>query len=172
MTQLVLADQQKSIDDFETIQAFLAQRGIRLERWLAEKPLSKQAQQDEILAAYQSYIEKLKAEGGYQAADVISVDDSTPMLEDIRAKFLREHTHSEDEVRFFVEGQGLFWFNKEQVFSVLCTAGDLISVPASTPHWFDLGRHNVKLTAIRLFTNPEGWIANYTNSKIDEKYNP
>ena len=43
-----------------------------------------------------------------QTADVISVDGNTPNLPGIREKFVREHTHSEDEVRVFVEGQGFF----------------------------------------------------------------
>jgi len=34
-----------------------------------------------------------------------------------------------------------------------CEAGDLLWVPANTPHWFDCGEHP-DFTAIRIFTNP------------------
>jgi len=53
---------------------------------------------------------------------------------------------------------------------VLCTKGDLISVPANTPHWFDMGP-NPNFTAIRLFNNPEGWVANFTGSDIAQRFN-
>lgn len=78
---------------------------------------------------------------GYKTADVISINATTENYNTLRTKFLAEHTHSEDEIRFFVDGKGLFWFNLEKVpvFNLLCEAGDLISVPAGTKHWFDAG---------------------------------
>ena len=83
-----------------------------------------------------------------------------------RKKFLDEHVHSEDEVRFFVRGQGLFVIHANgRVYSVLCEKDDLISVPANTRHWFDMGP-NPSFTAIRLFNNPEGWVANFTGDEI------
>jgi len=42
-------------------------------------------------------------------------------------------------------------------------------VPAGTPHWFDMGPEP-HFTAIRLFNNPEGWIANFTGDDIADKY--
>jgi len=90
----------------------------------------------------------------------------------VRAKFLAEHTHSEDEIRFFVDGQGYFWFNLEgaPVFNVLCQKGDLISVPAGTKHWFDAGVSHPFVKAIRIFIDQSGWIPEYTGSGIDQKY--
>jgi 1,2-dihydroxy-3-keto-5-methylthiopentene dioxygenase len=111
--------------------------------------------------------------GGYQTVDMIRVDGNTPNLEVIREKFIREHTHSEDEVRVFVEGQGLFWFHMDghddEVFALLCEQDDLISVPANTKHWFDLG-DSPNVCAIRIFTNQAGWVPHYTNSGIDQRY--
>ncbi|STW08564.1 1,2-dihydroxy-3-keto-5-methylthiopentene dioxygenase [Klebsiella grimontii] len=80
------------------------------------------------------------AEKGYQSWDVISLRADNPQKEALREKFLNEHTHGEDEVRFFVEGAGLFCLHiGDEVFQVLCEKNDLISVPAHTPHWFDMG---------------------------------
>ena len=80
----------------------------------------------------------------------------------MREKFLFEHTHSEDEVRFFVKGQGLFCLHiGTKIYQVLCQKGDLISVPTLTPHWFDMGS-DPEFTAIRLFNNTEGWVAKST----------
>ena len=96
----------------------------------------------------------------------------TEHIEAIRQKFLKEHTHSEDEVRFFVDGEGKFWFNFDdgEVACLTCVKGDFLAVPKGYKHWFDLApKYHVK--AIRIFSNMEGWVANYTNSGVDEKYN-
>jgi 1,2-dihydroxy-3-keto-5-methylthiopentene dioxygenase len=110
---------------------------------------------------------------GYVTADVINVHPGTPNLPAIREKFMKEHTHSEDEIRFFVDGEGIFWFHFDdgEVYSVTCSAGDFMSVPKNYKHWFDLHpKYFVK--AIRIFSNMEGWTPNYTNSNIDASYNP
>jgi len=51
----------------------------------------------------------------------------------------------------------------------LCEKDDLISVPANTKHWFDMGPNPV-FTAIRLFNNPEGWVARFTGDAIAEEF--
>ena len=86
---------------------------------------------------------------------------------------MKEHTHSEDEVRFFVDGEGKFWFNFDdgEIFCVTCTSGDFLSVPKNYKHWFDLHpKYFVK--AIRIFSNIEGWVPHYTNSNVDQSFNP
>lgn len=172
MTVMTIPDQNQTFTDFAEIQSELKRRGVFMDRWEPDRPVSATAEQEEILAAYRSKLDAYMKQGGYQSADVISVHSQTQGIDELRKKFLAEHTHSEDEVRYFIDGQGLFWFNIEgEVFSVLCTAGDLISVPANTKHWFDLGAEPF-VKAIRIFTSPEGWVAKYTGSGIDEKYNP
>ncbi|HSO84145.1 MAG TPA: cupin, partial [Thiocapsa sp.] len=77
---------------------------------------------------------------------------------------------TEFEVRFFVEGSGLFYLHTNgRVYAVICEQGDLISVPDSTTHWFDMGPRP-HFTAIRFFTNPEGWVANFTGSDIASRF--
>jgi 1,2-dihydroxy-3-keto-5-methylthiopentene dioxygenase len=155
--------------DREAIAAELAAIGVRFEHW-GTRPIAADAGQDDVLAAYAAEIDRLKAHGGYQAVDVIRMVPDHPHLAALRAKFLDEHTHAEDEVRVFVEGEGLFTLHaKARVFNVLCGVGDLISVPAGTPHWFDMGPRP-RFTAIRLFTNPEGWVAHYTGSGIAARF--
>ncbi len=86
----------------------------------------------------------------------------------LRAKFLAEHIHDDDEVRFFVEGAGLFYIRHEgAVHALECTRGDLIVLPAGTLHWFDTGAQP-SFTVIRLFTTPEGWVARFTGDNIAE----
>ena len=112
----------------------------------------------------------LKSGGGYRTVDVVSVAPDHPDRATMRTKFLSEHTHAEDEVRFFVGGEGLFTLHHDgRVFDVLCTAGDLMSVPAGMKHWFDMGSAP-HFTAIRLFVNPDGWVAAFTGDDISDRF--
>ena len=156
--------------EFDAIRDELGGAGIRFERWQAAAPLADDADNDTILAAYQDEIDKLVAERGYQTWDVVSMNPDHPEKDAFRRKFLDEHIHSEDEVRFFVRGQGLFVIHAgEKVYAMLCERDDLISVPADTRHWFDMGP-NPRFTAIRLFNNPEGWVAQFTGDDIASRF--
>jgi 1,2-dihydroxy-3-keto-5-methylthiopentene dioxygenase len=152
--------------DGEQIAQELREIGVRFERWAADAELPKGADQDVVIAAYRSSVDKLIAECGYQSIDVIRLERGTPNTEPMRQKFLNEHRHSEDEVRFFVEGRGAFYLHASgRVYQVVCVKGDLMSVPAGTTHWFDMGS-DPEFTAIRFFDNQEGWVANFTGDPI------
>lgn len=173
MAILNLLDQGSiKISDPAQIKKFMNDRGIIFEQWTTNAILSDDDDQETILSAYDHELGPYMKKFGYVSADVINVHKNTPNIEAIRAKFLSEHTHSEDEVRFFVDGQGMFYFHlteKNEVFSLLCQKGDFISVPKGCPHWFDLApTYYVK--AIRVFQTPEGWVANYTNTGTELRY--
>ena len=156
--------------EHSAIAAEPAKIGVRFEQWAANAPVQPGASQDEVIAAYKGDIERLMAEGGYKAVDVISLTADHPQKDALRQKFLNEHTHSEDEVRFFVAGSGLFTLHVGgKVYEILCEAGDLIGVPDGTTHWFDMGPEPFFI-AIRLFTNVEGWVANFTGSDIAQRF--
>lgn len=139
---------------------------VRFERWEASVKLPPGAGQDAVLEAYAKDIDRLKKIGGYQSVDVVRMHPEHPDRDAMRNKFLSEHTHADDEVRFFVEGAGAFYLrNNEHVLKLVCEAGDLLSVPAHTRHWFDMGPRPF-FAAIRLFTTPEGWVASFTGDKI------
>lgn len=172
MAILTIPDLNRTLDAPDEIREYLKARGIWFDQWEASKPLANEASQEEILDAYAHVLKPFMAEGGYTVADVINVHADTPNLPEIRAKFLREHTHTEDEIRFFVDGQGYFWFNLENdepVFCVKCEAGDLLSVPAGVKHWFDLGPVAFVKT-IRIFIDASGWVPHYTESGVDARY--
>jgi len=156
--------------DFETIANRLHGIGVLFERWRADRKLDDDAGQEEVIAAYHGSVDRLMKYYNFKSADVISMTPNHPEKEALRNKFLDEHTHSDFEVRFFVDGQGLFFIHADdRVHAILCTKGDLISVPADTPHWFDMGAEP-HLKCIRLFTTPEGWVANYTGSAIAKRF--
>jgi 1,2-dihydroxy-3-keto-5-methylthiopentene dioxygenase len=155
--------------DHAQIAAELQQRGVRFERW-PTRALPAAPTPDDVLAAYKGEIDRLKQQHGYAACDVISLKADHPDKDTLRQKFLNEHTHSEDEVRFFVAGSGLFTLHLgDRIYEVLCEQGDLIGVPDGTRHWFDMGPRPT-FTAIRLFTNPAGWVANFTGSDIAARF--
>lgn len=168
-----MPDKNMLLTDEQAIRLFLDQRGIFYQRWPIDTGLPSDATDTQVLAAYNQWLTPFMEKHGYQTSDVVRVMPHTPNLPAIRDKFLREHTHSEDEIRYFVEGQGVFWFHKEdvedEVFALFCEQGDLVSVPAHTKHWFDLGNHP-NVCAIRVFTNQAGWVPQYTESGIEQRY--
>jgi 1,2-dihydroxy-3-keto-5-methylthiopentene dioxygenase len=152
--------------DADAIASVLASAGVRFEQWQTPVPLAQDADAETILTAYAKDIDRLKQEGGYVTVDVIRMHPEHPQKTELRQKFLDEHIHKEDEVRFFVEGQAVFYLHLgDRIYATLCTAGDLIDVPANTPHWFDMGEAP-QFAAIRLFCEPEGWVAHFTGSPI------
>ncbi|WP_447977504.1 1,2-dihydroxy-3-keto-5-methylthiopentene dioxygenase [Candidatus Nitrospira bockiana] len=173
MATLRVPDHRLFLSDEADIRAFLDERGVFYQRWAPDSSLGLDADDAAVLASVEHWLRPFMAKGGYRTADVVAVTPETPNLTVIRDKFLREHTHSEDEVRYFVSGRGVFWFHRErprdEVFAVTCTAGDLLSVPANTKHWFDLGPEP-HVRAIRIFTDQAGWVPHYTDSGIEQRY--
>lgn len=160
----------KVLTHAEDIAATLALVGVGFERCQAGVPIPPGTSQDEVIAAYRAQIDQLKAERGYATVEVMSLDRKHPQKEELRETFLAEHQHGEDEVRFFVAGRGLLTLHiGEYVYAVLCEKSDLITVPAGTRRWFDLGElpHFV---AIRLHNNPEGWAASFTGDDIASRF--
>jgi 1,2-dihydroxy-3-keto-5-methylthiopentene dioxygenase len=150
--------------------AELARIGVQLERWQPAHPVQPGDPPEAILDAYRADIERLTTQHGFQSVDVVSIAPDTPQKDALRAKFLDEHFHQEDEVRFFVAGSGLFTLHvDDKVYEVLCEAGDLIAVPDGMRHWFDMGPAP-SFIAIRFFTRPDGWIGHFTGSDIAQRF--
>jgi 1,2-dihydroxy-3-keto-5-methylthiopentene dioxygenase len=173
MAVLRIPDQGQTLTDTAEIVRRLASVGIEYERWEPSRPIAPDAPAEAILAAYEPEIERLKARGGYTTADVIDVKPQTPGLEAMLAKFNHEHWHDEDEVRFIVQGRGLFHIHPREgpVLAIEVEAGDLMRVPRGTWHWFDLCADR-QIRAIRLFQNTSGWTPRYTDSDVDKNYQP
>lgn len=171
MANLHIPDTRQTLRSFAEVQAYLNERGVWHDRWEASQVLRREATQEEVLTAYEPVLRPYMEANGYQVADVINIYPEMPNLAELRNKFLAEHTHTEDEVRFFVAGCGYFWFHLEgnPVFCVKCEAGDLISVPAHTRHWFDL-EPVPYVKAIRIFIDPTGWVPHYTGSDLAQRY--
>jgi 1,2-dihydroxy-3-keto-5-methylthiopentene dioxygenase len=173
MAVVKIPDEARTITGEAEVRAVLAGAGIAYERWAPAHPVPEGASAEEVLAAYASEIDRLKASGGYVTADVIDVTPQTPNLDAMLARFAREHWHDEDEVRFILRGRGIFHIHPKDapVLAIEVGAGDLIRVPRGTHHWFDLcADRNIR--AIRLFQDVSGWTPQYTETDVDRRYEP
>ena len=150
--------------------AELAKIGVHLEQWEPAHAVQPGDAPEAIMAAYRTDIDRLVEANGFKSVDVVSIAPDNPNREAMRGKFLDEHFHKEDEVRFFVAGSGLFTLHVGgKVYEVLCEAGDLIAVPDSITHWFDMGPEP-SFVAIRFFTEPDGWVGHFTGTDIAQKF--
>lgn len=173
MARIRIEAENREITDVQEIQEFLEPHGIWYEQWDVAGRIEEDATNEEILAAYEPEIQRLKERGGFVTADVISVSSDTPGLDEMLAKFSSEHTHSEDEVRFTISGSGLFHIHPSEgpTFGIQVESGDLINVPRDTRHWFDLcSTRNIR--CIRLFEDTSGWAPHYVDDPIHEEFSP
>jgi 1,2-dihydroxy-3-keto-5-methylthiopentene dioxygenase len=157
------------------IKSFVNNYGLDYEVWNIDKLHSEEAdkveadtEQERILEVFADEIDALKERGGYQSADVIALSPETPNLDELLAKFDKEHEHSEDEVRFVVDGRGVFTIHSEddKVFDVEVHPGDLLVVPEGTWHWFDLCEDKT-IKCIRVFESKDGWVAKYRDAAAE-----
>lgn len=173
MATVYIPRQQRTLEKAHEIVAFLAPFNMTYRRWPLADRVDPDAGSAEILAAYAPEIEELKRSGGYVTADVINVTPDTPGLDAMLDRFSKEHRHTEDEVRFIVKGAGVFHIRPADhpVFSITVEAGDQISVPAGTKHWFDLcGDRTIR--AIRLFLDMSGWTPHYAADGVHANFMP
>ena len=165
-------DEAEIHSDFSNIRTKLKEINLDLERWTLKDSISIDSSNEEILEAYSKQITFIKNTRSFKGVDIVSMHQkiAADKITELRKKFLEEHTHSDDEVRYFIAGSGLFVVHHQnRVYSILCEAGDFISVPALTKHWFDMGSEpNFK--CIRFFTEESGWIADYTGDDIGSKF--
>ena len=173
MAVVTIAAENTKLTDEHEIRVCLKTYDIDYERWQPAHDVAPDARAEDVLQAYADEIVQLKERGGYVTADVIDVSPETPGLDEMLAKFDREHWHDEDEVRFVIAGHGLFHIHgdDDQVVAIEVEPGDLIRVPRGTRHWFNLCADR-RIRAIRLFQDVSGWTPNYTRSEVDRQYQP
>ena len=173
MAVVNIPDEKRELTEPAAIREFLEPFGIWYEKWDVAGRIGNEATNEDILAAYEPEIERLKEQGGFVTADVINVSPDTPGLDAMLQKFSSEHTHSEDEVRFTVRGRGVFHIHPENgpVFGVTVESGDLINVPSGTRHWFNLCDDRT-IRCIRLFEDPAGWAPHYVDDSVHADYAP
>jgi 1,2-dihydroxy-3-keto-5-methylthiopentene dioxygenase len=116
-------------------------------------------------ARYQPALDRLKRERGYIEQDVVVLAPTTDNLDAICAKFEGEHYHDDDEVRFVLEGEGIFDIRSldDRWMRVVVECGDLIVVPKNRHHRFML-TESKNIRCVRLFKDASGWVPHYRNA--------
>ncbi|ANU21026.1 acireductone dioxygenase [Planococcus plakortidis] len=166
----------ETIESQQEVAAFLESQEVVYEHWdihklpepLREKFDLSDEEKEQILEAFRSEIDDISARRGYKAADVISLSDSNPKLDELLKNFQRKHIHTDDEVRYIVSGHGVFIIQgqDERFFEVHLTPGDLISVPENITHYFTLAEDR-KVVAVRIFVTTEGWVPVYEDETVN-----
>lgn len=163
--------------NLEDIAKELAPLNVHLNYWqvgsapqilnLLDKEVLSEEEKEQVLQGLDHYFAQLKQSYGYQSRDLIVLHPQTPNLEQLLAKFEKCHTHADDEVRYIVDGEGVFGFVRPDGSQIELTvyAQEYVNVPANTEHWFHLTPKK-RIKAIRYFTTTEGWTPEYTNTVI------
>jgi len=169
MATITIHRSKKVLQEKAEVSAYLKEHGLVYEYWgverldghLKESYILSPQEQQMMLDLYLPEISDLKTRHGYLTQDIVVLSRETPNLDAMLGKFRREHHHADDEVRFVVDGSGVFTIRRNDlIFDVTIKAGDLIVVPAYTRHWFDLTLE-LKIKCIRIFKDPAGWVAIY-----------
>jgi 1,2-dihydroxy-3-keto-5-methylthiopentene dioxygenase len=155
------------------IEELLGEHGVRYSRWdtarippaLRGAASLTDSEKAQVLDLYRREIDAEKKAFGYVTADVVSLSPDNPKLAEICAKFDKEHTHDEDEVRLVVAGHGTFTVRglADEAIDITMGPGDYISVPRDRRHWFTLLADET-ITAVRLFQDTKGWTPHYSGT--------
>ncbi len=163
--------------ELDDIRRELASLNIHLNRWpvgtdpefrqLLNKPALDDTEKEQVLQGLDQYFEELKQTAGYESRDLIALHPDIPNLETLLKKFEQCHIHADDEVRYIIDGEGVFGFIRPDGTQVelLVQPEEYINVPAGTEHWFYLTETR-RIKAVRYFTTTEGWTPDYTNTEI------
>ncbi len=169
MATLTFRESNRTVTDRAAVEKAMKDIGVIYEVWGTERlPAnlsSRNLSDDEkkqLLKAFDPEIQRLYKERGYQTADVVTLYPDTPNLDAMLAKFDKKHIHTDDEVRFIVQGRGVFTLFPEgsEPIDAELHPGDFITVPGDYKHLFTLCDDR-QITAIRIFTDPAGWVAHY-----------
>ncbi|TGK87067.1 cupin domain-containing protein [Leptospira noumeaensis] len=165
----------ETLTDSNEIRAFLVSKGLVYESYktpetldliLGQKGLN-DAEKEEVLSGLAYRFDQLKKDHGYKANDLVVLHDEVPGIQDMLAKFDKLHIHTDEEVRYIIDGSGVFGFIIDgEKFEVHVSKGDFISIPANTNHWFTLDK-NLRIKAVRYFKDNSGWTPVYVDeSKV------
>ncbi|MGV4925898.1 cupin [Streptomyces sp. BHT-5-2] len=161
-------------DETEIAEA-LRSCAVAFRRWPLHGGIAPGATAEDVLSRYRCEVDQLCADEGLRVVDVarLSPQDGPEweaQAAKARSAFLDEHRHAEDEVRFFAHGRGCFYLHVHgRVYAVVCEAGDLLSVPAGTRHWFDMGPRP-DFCAIRFFKEEDGWVGDFTGDPVAQHF--
>ncbi len=180
MAVIKIRNTNQVIEGDKAVGEFLEKQGVLYEKWDTSKLPDElkgnckinDEQKQQTLDIFDEEIRSLAQRNGYVSWDVVALSENTPDLEALLKKFEQVHVHTEDEVRAITAGHGIFIIKGQDdlgYFDVELEAGDVISVPVETPHFFTL-MDDRQVVAVRLFIDPSGWVAHpYKDPEFQEQ---
>lgn len=151
------------INDFAEIKSILAKHKILVDQIALAN--------NEFTVDPQDFVENFKKEHNYISSDEVNLSPQTPA--EVLDPFKTTHHHTDDEIRFTLEGEGIFGIvlgegkSNETTIEIFCSKGDLISIPAYTRHWFELSQKHTMKCARIFKANPQ-WQAIYQSPEKSE----
>jgi 1,2-dihydroxy-3-keto-5-methylthiopentene dioxygenase len=111
---------------------------------------------------YKAPLEALMRERGYVTMDQVKMWPEMPNFDALCQKFVGEHLHTDDEVRFVLAGAGVFEIRSldDRWMKVTVHPSDFILVPANRFHRFYLTEEK-NIQCVRLFKDQSGWAPLY-----------
>ncbi|KAG0625498.1 hypothetical protein M758_2G060100 [Ceratodon purpureus] len=104
-------------------------------------------------------LQKIRKERGYNYEDFIEVcPEKLPNYETKIKIFFEEHIHTDEEIRYCLDGSGYFDVRdpEDRWIRICVQKGDMIVLPAGCYHRFTLDENNY-LKAMRLFIGEPIW---------------
>ncbi|MDR3467911.1 MAG: cupin domain-containing protein [Xanthobacteraceae bacterium] len=161
MASLVFADGREATDT--EIAALADQLGLVVQHQPVPDDLAPHLEQAlPDAAASADILDRFPPRPPYRSRDLIALHPQRPDNDELARKFERWHRHDGDEVRYILDGAGIFRILVAGGPADLHVGpGDFINVPSGLEHSFRLTEIQ-RIKAIRYFSDPSGWAAEFT----------
>lgn len=155
--------------EFDTQSKELAGDGIILSKWPVLNTLPNALlEKAQVLRLYNDLVNEIKQQHNFLYADVACLHSSCALSLSMRGQYLSEHTHCEDEARFFIDGKVLVYVHcNERIHIIECGKGDFLLIPRAVKHWMDIGP-SPNFTSIRWYNSKQGLSNSFTGSYVAE----
>ncbi|MCF4969121.1 MULTISPECIES: cupin domain-containing protein [Nostocales] len=180
MAALLLADGTIESDIQEIVRE-LASIGIYLKHYdpgtallfphLLQQEVLTDEEKRHVVDLHNSVFEFLQQENGYLWCDLLNVHPGSPSLQTLFATYSQYHTHTAPEALYVLAGEMIFGFVKPDgsQIQLLVESQDYLSIPSGVEHWCS-PTALLQFKAVRYFSAADGWLPNYTGTRLSDAW--